>query len=100
MATAGVTTIRLGPVAKRRISAAAKRRGISVDKFILEAALLRAKSDPTDTKLADLEAMCARALEAVQEELDCRVADKRWRHHLGHKTRLLTGEEAWRELGL
>ena len=100
MAATLTTTIRLAPAAKRRIAAAAKRVGESPAKFISTAALARANAAPDDTKLARLERLAAALHEAVKDELDFRLADSRWQHHLAHQTRLLTGEEAWRELGL
>jgi uncharacterized protein (DUF1778 family) len=100
MAATLTTTIRLTPAAKRRIVAAARRVGESPAKFISTAALARATAAPDDTKLARLERLAAALLEAVEDELDYRLADSRWQHHLTHKTRLLTGEEVWRELGL
>jgi uncharacterized protein (DUF1778 family) len=100
MAATLTTTIRLAPAAKRRLAAAARRRGISTHKFILDAALDRAAGLSDDAKLARLEALAARLQEAVEDELDYRVADARWRHHVKNKTRLLTGEEVWRGLGL
>jgi uncharacterized protein (DUF1778 family) len=94
------TTIRLAPAAKRRIVAAARRAGESPSKFISNAALARATATPDDSKLVSLERLAAALHEAVEDELDYRIADARWEHHLKHKTRLLTGEEVWRELGL
>jgi uncharacterized protein (DUF1778 family) len=100
MAATLTTTIRLAPAAKRRIVAAARRAGESPSKFISTAALARATTAPDDTKLARLERLAAALHEAVEDELDCRLGDARWEHQLKHKPRLLTGEEAWRELGL
>jgi hypothetical protein len=100
MAATLTTTNRLAPAAKRRIVAAARRAGESPAKFISTAALARATAVPDDTKLARLERLAAALHEAVQEEMDFRLVDSRWQHHLSHKTRLFTGEEAWRELGL
>lgn len=100
MAATQTTTIRLTPAAKRRISAAARRAGLSPAKFIATAALARADAAPDDTKLARLERVAAALHAAVADEIDFRLADARWRHHLTHQTPLLTGEEAWRELGL
>jgi hypothetical protein len=94
------TTIRLAPAAKRRLASAAKRRGVSTHKFILDAALDRAAGLTDDAKLARLEALVARVQEAVEDEVDYRLADARWQNHLQNKTRLLTGEEVWRGLGL
>jgi predicted DNA-binding protein len=99
MAATLTTTIRLAPAAKRRIAAAAKRRGVSTHKFILDA-LDRAMDTTDDVKLARLEALVARVHEAVEDELDYRTAVARWDHHVKHKTPLYTGEEVWRGLGL
>ena len=100
MAATQTTTIRLTPAAKRRITAAARRAGLSPAKFISTAALARADATPDDAKLARLERVAAALHAAVAEEIDFRLADARWQHHLTHKTPLLNGEEAWRELGL
>jgi hypothetical protein len=80
MAAVRTKSLRAGAVAQRRQT---KSRGI--------AGLNR---------LRQLEARVARTLAAVEDEIDYRVAVARWEHHVKHKTRLLTGEEAWRELGL
>ncbi|MBC7365472.1 MAG: hypothetical protein H7343_01455 [Undibacterium sp.] len=100
MAATQTITIRLTPAAKRRITTAARRAGVSPAKFISTAALARADAAPDDAKLARLERVAAALHAAVADEIDFRLADARWKHHLAHKTRLLTGEEAWRELGL
>ncbi len=60
-----------------------------------------ASRDPSDlTRLRRLEARVARTLAAVEDELDYRLAVSRWENHLKKKTKLFTGEEVWRELGL
>ena len=110
MAASLTTTIRLAPAAKRRVAAAAKRGGVSTHKFILDAidrAAAPAKrpvaargADATDARLTRLAAMVKRVHEAIEDELDYRLADARWQHHLKHKTRLLTGQEVWRGVGL
>ncbi len=100
MAATRTTTIRLAPAAKRRIAAAARRRGVSTHKFILDAALDRASAAPDDAKLIRLAALVEQVREAVEDELDYRLADARWQDHVRHKTRLYTPEEAKRELGL
>jgi uncharacterized protein (DUF1778 family) len=100
MAATRTTTIRLAPAAKRRIAAAARRAGESPSKYIATAALARATAVPDDARLTRLEHLAASLHEAVEDELDYRLADARWQHHLKHKTRLFTGEEVWRELGL
>lgn len=100
MAATQTTTIRLTPSAKRRIVAAARRAGVSPAKFISTAALARADAAPDDAKLARLERVAAALHAAVADEIDFRLADARWQHHLAHQTRLLTGNEAWRKLRL
>jgi len=100
MASSLTTTIRLAPAAKRQVAAAAKRRGVSTHKFILDAALDRAAGLTDDAKLARLEALVASVQEAVEDAIDYRIAAARWKHHVKHKTRLYTGEEVWRGLGL
>ena len=61
---------------------------------------LGGKVHSDDAKLARLEGLAASLLEAVEDERDARIADERWEKHLKNKTRLYTGEEVWRELGL
>jgi uncharacterized protein (DUF1778 family) len=100
MATTLTTTIRLTPAAKRRLAAAARRRGVSTHKFILDAALERADGGGSDAKLARLEAVAARLQEAVTDERDYRAADAAWQRHVQSGAKTLKPEEAWRELGL
>jgi len=94
------TTIRLKPGAKRQLAAAAKRRGISTHKFILDAALDRAAGLTDDDKLSRLEALVASVQEAVEDEIDYRAAAAAWERHLKGKTRLYTSAEIKHELGL
>ncbi len=100
MATATIpTSIRLSPAEKRRIAALARKRGLTPAAYIKRAAL--AGPTPSDlARLSRLEKVTAAVLEAVENELDARVADARWENHLKNKTKLYTGEEVWRELGL
>lgn len=100
MATATIpTSIRLTPAEKRRIAAAARKRGLSPAAYIKRAALAGPASSDI-AKLSRLEKLAVAVLEAVEDELDYRVAVSRWENHVKNKTRLLTGEEAWRELGV
>ena len=100
MPTTLTTTIRLAPAAKRRIAAAARRHRVSTHKFIIDAALDRANAVADDAKLVRLAALVEQVREAVEDELDVRLAESRWGQHLKHKTRLYTPEEVKRELGL
>jgi uncharacterized protein (DUF1778 family) len=100
MAATTTTTIRISAADKRRLAAAARRRGISTHKFILEAALARAAAKPDDDKLARLEALVARVHEAVEDELDYRLADAAWQRHVKSGSRLYSSDEIKRELGL
>ena len=102
MAATLTTTIRLAPAAKRRIVAAARRAGESPSQFISTAALARATASPDtpDARLILLERRAAALREAVEEEIDARVGDAAWERHLATGSRLRTGEEVWRELGL
>jgi hypothetical protein len=93
------TSIRLSPADKRRIAAAARKHGLSVAAFIKRAAL-GAGAQPPDTALARLEQMAQTLLEAIEDERDYRLASGSWEKHLRNKTRLYTGEEIKRELGL
>jgi hypothetical protein len=93
------TSIRLTAAEKKRIAALARKRGLSPAAYIKRAAL--AGPAPSDvSRLARLEKITSALLDAVEDELDARVADTRWEHHLTHQTRLYTGDEVKRELGL
>lgn len=93
------TSIRLSPAEKKRIAALARKRGLSPAAYIKRAAL--AGPAPSDiSRLSRLEKATASILEAVEDELDARVADGRWENHLKNKTRLYTSVEVKRELGL
>jgi hypothetical protein len=100
MANTITTTIRLAPAAKRRLAAAARRRGISTHKFILDAALARASAGPDDARLDRLAGIVEQVRAAVEDELDCRTADAAWRRHLKSGSRLHSSAEIKRELGL
>ena len=93
------TSIRLSQEEKRRIATAARKHGISVAAFIKRSALGAGLKSP-DAGLARLEAMAKTLLDAIEEERDYRMASESWDHHLRNKTRLYTGEELKRELGL
>lgn len=92
-------SIRLTPAEKKQIDALARKKGLSPATYIKRAAL--AGSPASDiSRLSRLEKATAAVLAAVEDELDYRVAVARWENHLKHKTRLLTGEEVWRGLGV
>jgi hypothetical protein len=93
------TSIRLSPADKRKVTAAARKHGLSVAAFIKRAAL-GAGTQPADTGLARLEGLAKTLLEAIEDERDYRLAAASWEGHLKDKGRLYTGEEVWRELGL
>jgi uncharacterized protein (DUF1778 family) len=100
MAVTRTTTIRLTSAAKRRLAAAARRRGVSTHKFILDAALDRA-SAPTDIdRLAKLADIVAQVKEAVEDELDVRIGDAAWERDLASGSKRLKPDDAWRELGI
>lgn len=92
-------SIRLTLAEKKQIDALARKKGLSPATYIKRAALAGAPASDI-TRLARLEKATAAVLEAVEDELDYRVAVSRWENHLKNKTRLLTGEEVWRELGV
>lgn len=92
-------SIRLTPAEQKRINALARQRGLSPATYIKRAAL--AGPPPSDgSRLAKLERVTAAVLEAIEDEIDYRVASVRWESHKKNQTRLLTGGEARRELGL
>lgn len=86
------TSIRLTPAEKRRINAAARRRGLTPTAYIKKAAL-EGVGPSDDTKLARLEKLAAGLLEAVEDERDARIGDAAWERHLKEGTKLLTREE-------
>ncbi len=93
------TSIRLSPAEKKRIAALARQRGLSPAAYIKRAAL--AGPAPSDiSRLARLEKATASILEAVEDELDARVADAAWERHIKSGSKLLKPEEVWRELGV
>ena len=93
------TSIRLTPAEKRKINAAARRRGMSAAAYIKKAALDGVAS-PDDERLARLEKMAAELREAVEDERDARIGDAAWERHLKSGKPLLKPEEVWRELGV
>lgn len=93
------TSIRLTPAEKRKINAAARRRGMTPAAYIKKAAL-DGVAGADDGRLAKLEKMAAELREAVEDERDYRIAEERWENHVKNKTKLFTGEEVRRELGL
>lgn len=93
------TSIRLSPADKRRIAAAARKHGLSVAAFIKRAALGAGTKQP-EAGLARLEQLAKTLLEAIEDERDYRLADESWQKHLRNNSKLYTGEEVWRELGL
>lgn len=100
MSTATVpTSIRLTVAEKKRIASAALQRGLSPTAYIKRAALEGA-SAPAEDRLARLEKLAATLREAVEDEIDARDAEAAWAKHTVDKTRLYTGEEVRRELGL
>ncbi|MBM3852474.1 MAG: hypothetical protein FJ399_04890 [Verrucomicrobia bacterium] len=98
MATATVpTSIRLSPAEKRRIAAAARKRGLSPAAYIKRAAL--AGTTQTDqARLDRLERLAAAVLDSIEDERDARLGDSAWEKHLAGKSRLLTREEFLRGL--
>lgn len=99
------TSVRIPAAAKRRITAAARRRGVTTQKFILDAALREAEvARPAEEVLAgELVAVTRRHLARIAAEedaADIRVAEERLDLLKSGKTKLLSRGEAWREVGL
>jgi hypothetical protein len=86
------TSIRLTPAEKRKINAAARRRGLSPAAYIKKAAL-DGVAGADDERLAKLEKLAAELREAVEDERDSRAGDAAWEKHLAGKARLLAREE-------
>lgn len=90
------TSIRLAATEKRRITAAARKAGITPAVFIKQAALARA-ADPEGTALKGL---VTSLKELIQEEVDAAIALDRINRRKSGEGGLFTGAEARRELGL
>lgn len=100
MSTATVpTSIRLNATEKKRIAAAARKRGLSPTAYIKKVALEGALA-PAEDRLSRLEKLAATLRDAVEDEIDAREAEAAWAKHTANKTRLYTGEDVRRELGL
>ena len=93
------TSIRLTPAEKKRIAAAARKRGLSPTAYIKRVAL-EGVAAPAADRLSRLERLAEGLREAVEDEIDAREAEAAYRLHIANKTRLYTGEEVRRELGL
>ncbi len=86
------TSIRLTPAEKRKINAAARKRGLSPAAYIKKAAL-GGTGPADDTRLARLEKFAAELSEAIEDERDARIGDARWGKHLAGQSQLLSREE-------
>ena len=95
------TSIRLTPAEKRKIAAAARKRGLSPAAYIKRAALDgTVPAVANDAKLERLATLVHRVCEAVDDEIDYRTAVAAWDRHVKSGEKLLSGEEARRALGL
>src|ERR1700690_667695 len=99
------TSLRIPAATKRSIAAAARRRGISAQKFIIEAALREASRDRVaEEQLAyELVSVTRRHLariEAVEDSEDARAGDAEWARVKAGKSHLHTPQQAKRALGL
>ena len=92
------TSIRLTAAEKRRIAAAARKRGMSPTAFIKHAAL--AQSTEPDMRLEELGCKVAGMQEKIENELDYRKATAAWERHLKSGKPTLKPEEVWRGLGV
>ena len=92
------TSIRLTAAERRRIAAAARRRGLSPTAFIKHAAL--AQSTSPDVKLEELERQVAVMQARIEDELDYRRATEAWDRHVKSGRPSFKPEEVWRELGV
>lgn len=90
---------------KRAIAAAAKSRGISTQKFIVEAALREASRDRVaeDQLAYELVSVTRRHLariEAAEDAADALAGDAEWERVKAGKSRLRTPRQVKRALGL
>ena len=99
------TSLRIPAATKRSIAAAAKRRGMSTPKFIIEAALREASRARTaEEQLAsELVAVTRRHLArivAAEDAEDARVGDLEWERVKTGKSSVGTPQEVKGALGL
>jgi uncharacterized protein (DUF1778 family) len=99
------TSLRIPAATKRSIAAAAKRRGMSTPKFIIEAAMREAsRSRSAEEQLAsELVSVTRRHLariEAVEEAEDARAGDLEWVRVKSGKSGVRTLKEVKDALGL
>jgi uncharacterized protein (DUF1778 family) len=103
--TQSPTSVRIPTATKRTIAAAARRRGISTQKFIIEAALREASRDRVaeDQLAYELVSVTRRhiaRIEAQEDAEDARVGDAEWERVRAGKSRLRTPTQVKRALGL
>jgi uncharacterized protein (DUF1778 family) len=99
------TSLRIPAASKRSIAAAAKRRGMSTPKFIIEAALREASRTRTaEEQLAsELVSVTSRHLariEAADDADDARAGDLEWERVKAGISSVRTAQEAKRALDL
>ena|SRR5665213_1436832 len=99
------TSLRIPAAAKRSIAAAAKKRGTSTQKFIIEAALREAsQTRSADEQLAsELVSVTRRHLarvEAAEDAEDAVRGDAEWQRVKTGKSRTYSAQQAKRALGL
>jgi len=99
------TSLRIPAAAKRSIAAAAKKRGMSTQKFIIEAAMREAsKSRSADEQLAsELVSVTRRHLarvEAAEEAEDALRGDAEWDRVKAGRSRTYSAQQIKRALGL
>jgi uncharacterized protein (DUF1778 family) len=92
------TSIRLTVAERRRIAAAARKRGLSPTAFIKHAALAQAAGP--DIRLEELGRTVAEIQEKIDDELDYRNATAAWERHLRSGKPALKPKEVWRDLGV
>ena len=92
------TSIRLTSSERRKITAAARKRGLTLTAFIKHAAL--AQSSSSEVKLEKLSREVAGLQEKLENEMDYRQASAAWERHLFSGKQTRKPEEVWRELGI
>ena len=99
------TSLRIPSAAKRRIAAAARRRGVTTQKFILDAALreaavARSAEEQLATELVTVTRRHLARIAAEEDAADIRLAEERLALLDAGKTKLLNRNQAWREVGV
>jgi uncharacterized protein (DUF1778 family) len=104
-ATISPTSLRIPTAAKRSIAAAARRRGTSTQKFIIEAALreaslIRSAEEQLASELVSITRRHLARVEAAEEAQDAWLGDAEWERVKAGKSRVFSPQQVKRALGI